>query len=183
VQQHTRTSQQKSTGKLAYKSAFLRANLHFATETSLVPKFESYAAFETAAFCCRKSNAATERFHGIDDLVFNGLIDDVRDYNRALSSSEVTSIYNAGVGGKSITYVSASDQPSPLDEITEFMARWALARQSIHDDWEDRVATANRFVGGDENNASVGESRILANCLHQLRTRYRLRLQSEITNR
>jgi hypothetical protein len=36
VPQHIRTSQQKLTAKLAYKPAFFRADLHFATETSLV---------------------------------------------------------------------------------------------------------------------------------------------------
>jgi hypothetical protein len=34
-----------------------------------LPKFESYAAFETATFFGSKSKAAIERFHGIGRLV------------------------------------------------------------------------------------------------------------------
>jgi hypothetical protein len=36
VRHNTRTSQQKSSAEYAYKPAFFRANLHFATETNLL---------------------------------------------------------------------------------------------------------------------------------------------------
>jgi hypothetical protein len=38
-----------------------------------LPKFESYAAFETATFFGSKSKAAIERFHGIGRLVLCGI--------------------------------------------------------------------------------------------------------------
>jgi hypothetical protein len=61
VQQHTRTSQQKSTGKLAYKPAFFRANLHFATETSLASPIDRSRPVNLGRGRCSPQ--------GIDELV------------------------------------------------------------------------------------------------------------------
>jgi hypothetical protein len=63
----------KAVGKITFDPRPLKVGAQWqvvATYASRAfPKFESYATFETAAFCGSKSNAATERFHGIARLV------------------------------------------------------------------------------------------------------------------
>ncbi len=57
-------------GELANRRIDSRFKLEVAMKTSRAfPKFESYAAFETATFCGLKSKAVTERFYGIGRLV------------------------------------------------------------------------------------------------------------------
>src|SRR6185436_7987449 len=94
----------------------------------------SVAAGGTLATTANTLSIGTKNGSGATGDYFLGLLDEVRIYNRGLSSSEVTTVMNAGSGGPSLPVA-----PSALAATT-------LATNQIKLTWTDNATNENGFA-------------------------------------
>jgi hypothetical protein len=81
----------------------------------------------------------------------NASIDDVRIYNRALSSAEVTTIYNEGVGNRQ--NVDTTKETSLYNN--GLVAYWSFNGSDVTDKIYDRVGGNNGYLGGGVSTTSM----------------------------